>query len=79
MKWEYKTMPMEDVSVAIAVEKSRDEAASKAWNALAGYKFWMFGYYAARWVTLNKLMPKESRQANPFSGLVKLARARDES
>ena len=25
----------------------RDAAKQKAWKALAGYKFWMFGYWAA--------------------------------
>ena len=49
-------------------------AVDKAWSALAGYKFWMFGYYAARWVTLNRLLPKPDRQPNPFRKAVMLAR-----
>ena len=48
------------------------EAEAKAWEALSGYKFWMFGYHAARWVTYNQLLdvPLQS----PFAQAVKLAR-----
>ena len=49
-------------------------AEQKAWAALAGYKFWMFGYWAARWVGLNRLL--DERRPNPFAPLVKLARAK---
>jgi hypothetical protein len=49
-------------------------AQSKAWNALARYKFWMFGYHAAQWVLLNQLFPVRSRQPNPFKPLVRIAR-----
>jgi hypothetical protein len=48
------------------------DAERKAWESLARYKFWMFGYYAAQWVLLNKL--SESKLKNPFRGLVKVAR-----
>jgi hypothetical protein len=48
-------------------------AEEKAWKALAGYKFWMFGYFAARWVFLNGL--GGFRLANPFRPLVHAARA----
>jgi hypothetical protein len=47
-------------------------AERNAWKALAGYKFWMFGYWAAIWIHLNKLLPKS--QPNPFRGLVEAAR-----
>lgn len=45
-----------------------------AWKALAGYKFWMFGYHAACWVNLNKLLSK--KKANPFGDAVDLARTK---
>lgn len=50
------------------------EAERKAWMSLSRYKFWMFGYYAARWVFLSRLQPK--RLANPFRCLVEIARLR---
>lgn len=50
------------------------EAEAKAWDALGRYKFWMFGYFAARWVYVNRL--SGARQRNPFLPLVQLARAR---
>lgn len=53
------------------LDQAMDEACDKAWAALAKYKFWMFGYYAARWVTLNKL--RGERRPNPWAGLVRYA------
>lgn len=52
------------------------EAEHKAWQALAGYKFYMFGYHAAQWVLLNKLTSgrSEEQMANPFRALVSVAR-----
>ncbi len=49
-------------------------AAAKAWDALARYKFYMFGYHAAQWVLLNQLFPSRSRQPNPWKPLVRIAR-----
>ena len=46
----------------------------KAWKALAGYKFWMFGYHAAAWVNLKKLHPYKNKLSNPFKALVVQAR-----
>lgn len=57
------------------LKRALAEAERKAWNSLSGYKFLMFGYHAAQWVTLNKLNPKDKKQPNPFRGLVKYARA----
>jgi hypothetical protein len=48
------------------------DAELKAWEALARYKFWMFGYFAARWAFLNGL--GGFRRANPFRPLVHVAR-----
>jgi len=52
------------------------DAEQKAWKALAGYKFWMFGYHAARWVNYKKLL--DSSTSNPFVELVKVARKKTE-
>lgn len=55
-------------------EKQMAEAERKAWDSLARYKFWMFGYHAADWVKLNRL--GGFNRPNPFLALVKLARER---
>ncbi|MBU2249705.1 MAG: hypothetical protein KKD77_23360 [Gammaproteobacteria bacterium] len=52
-------------------EELREEAYSKALNSLAGYKFYMFGYWAATWVQMNRL--SRVRKANPFNPFVELA------
>lgn len=58
----------------------QDEAERKAWAALAGYKFWMFGYWAATWVKYNQLLPNDGlRKPNPFKGLVAIARDEKEA
>jgi len=48
------------------------DAETKAWEALSGYKFRMFGYHAARWVNYNRLLDKPMQ--NPFRDAVLLAR-----
>ena len=48
------------------------DAETKAWEGLAGYKFWMFGYHAARWVNYNQLLPRVRRFRNPFKILVEI-------
>ena len=53
------------------IEEKRDEAKTKAINALAVYKFQMFGYWASIWVHLNSLCPK--REPDPFRSLVEEA------
>lgn len=62
---------------ATRLVEGRFEAEKKAWDSLARYKFLMFGYYAARWVTLNKILVDcgyVGEVKNPFKGLVDLAR-----
>lgn len=54
------------------IRPARAEAYEKALKALAGYKFLMFGYWAAEWVKLNKLHPKPL--PNPFKDMVVWAR-----
>lgn len=49
------------------------DAETKAWEGLRGYKFWMFGYHAARWVNYNQLLPTPRRFRNPFKSLVEIA------
>lgn len=50
------------------------DAEAKAWEGLSGYKFWMFGYHAARWVNYNQLLPRQRRFRNPFKALVEIGR-----
>lgn len=47
------------------------EAEAKAWESLAKYKFWMFGYHAAQWVLLNRVSGQ--RRPNPWRDLVRFA------
>jgi len=54
------------------IQLEKDQAKSKALESLARYKFIMFGYHAALWVTLNRL--DTEREPNPFARLVSLAR-----
>ena len=53
--------------------RARDDAYVQAIKALASYKFWMFGYHAARWVNYNKLCEVKNR--NPFRKFVSLAKS----
>lgn len=63
---------MEDAeTITDVILREMKDAEIKAYEALSGYKFWMFGYHAARWVTYNKLL--EKRQPSPFKSLVKIA------
>ena len=55
------------------------DAETKAWEGLAGYKFWMFGYHAARWVNYNQLLPRQRRFRNPFKALVELGHRKVET
>lgn len=65
----------ESVDKSMNIPDAMIEAEEKAWRALAGYKFWMFGYHAAQWVLLNKIdMPFGEKMPNPFTRLVKAAR-----
>lgn len=52
------------------VVEERYDAEVKAWKALAGYKFFMFGYWAAAWVKYNQLLPKHMKDGNPWKDLV---------
>jgi len=54
-----------------------EDAERKAWEALGGYKFWMFGYHAGRWINYNNLLAQ--KQPNPFKDTVHLARTKLEN
>ncbi len=62
----------EDTTVMSRVLGLMKEAETKAWFSLQGYKFYMFGYHAATWVKLNKLLNEPL--PNPFRELVKVAK-----
>ena len=47
-------------------------AERKAWESLARYKFWMFGYHAADWVKISRRLG--GKRPNPFKALVQAAR-----
>lgn len=53
-----------------------NEAEAKAIDALARYKFTMFGYWAGIWVHLNKI--EGQKRPSPFRPLVKVAKAQRE-
>lgn len=55
-----------------ALAHELDVAEYKAWDALARYKFQMFGYWAAIWVHLNRI--GGFKRPNPWAKLVKEAR-----
>jgi len=68
---------MDDLNLTKAkIQDEMADAIDKAWEALSGYKFWMFGYHAGRWVNYNRLLPMPERQPNPFRDAVKLARGK---
>jgi len=59
------------------IEAEMAEAEHKAWDALCRYKFWMFGYWAAIWIHLNRV--SGGGRANPFGDLMRFARERHRS
>lgn len=71
--------PVQTVVSRDLVLAAMQDAETKAWEALSGYKFWMFGYHAGRWINYNNLLPPTDRKASPFKATVELARRkRDE-
>jgi len=54
------------------LDQEIQEAADKAIESLARYKFVMFGYWAGIWVHLNRIEGK--RRPSPFRALVQAAR-----
>ena len=58
--------------IAKDLDRKIMEAEYKAWQSLSGYKFIMFGYWAAIWVHLNKMKAKPLD--NPFRDLIQIAK-----
>ena len=56
------------------IEAELNDAEHNAWTALARYKFVLFGYWCGTWGHLNRI--SGARRANPWTGLVRLARER---
>lgn len=52
--------------------KAMQESEDKAWEALSGYKFIMFGYHASRWVNYKELL--DERMPDPFRSIINIAR-----
>jgi hypothetical protein len=61
----------------IEINDEMAQAERKAWDALCRYKFWMFGYWAAIWIHLNRV--SGGGRPNPFGDLVRFARERHRS
>lgn len=73
-KDEYTPLPDDYIDLLHNVKAQRDQAEEKAWKSLAGYKFYMFGYWSAAWVKYNQLLTRPMRKSNPFKSLVNQAR-----
>ncbi len=72
-KWLYGQLALAAMAYAIAaVMQVTGLAQRKAWDALSRYKFWMFGYWAAIWVHLNRI--SKAKLPNPWAELVKHSR-----
>jgi len=56
----------------LQIHQALGEHERRAWDSLARCKFWMFGYHAALWVSLNRFSAQPRR--NPFASLVSFAR-----
>jgi hypothetical protein len=65
----------EDPALLARTKAARDDAARKALDALGRYKFERFGYHAAVWVNLNRLLPARARARSPFKHVVRAAGA----
>ena len=57
---------------SLEIDQAKSKALFKAIDSLSRYKFMMFGYHAALWVSLNALAKRPGR--NPFKPFVLLAR-----
>lgn len=65
-------MKYEGNDIEIKISNQMADVYLKSLDSLSRYKFLMFGYYAAQWVMLNKLLQKP--RPNPFKPLVDLAK-----
>jgi len=58
--------------VKVDLAEAIEEAETKAWEALARYKFHTFGYWSAIWVHLNRISGE--KRPNPWKNLVDIAK-----
>lgn len=65
----------EDPALLARMKAAREDAGRKALDALGRYKFERFGYWAAAWVQINRLLPARARARSPFKHVVKAANA----
>ena len=72
----WATAEEQGTEVKVNVVRARNAAVANALDALARYKFWMFGYWAARFVAMNQTLPDAMQDPNPFKFLVHAARER---
>lgn len=63
-----------EVKMLHQIKQERSIAKRKAFQSLSGYKFYMFGYWAAAWVKYNALLPAPMKEGSPFKSLVEDAR-----
>ena len=70
-------MTTPDTISGFDLSKEMDHAEEQAWNSLARYKFWMFGYWCGVWVHLNRI--SGLKRPNPWKKLVDQARQRHEN
>jgi len=64
--------PDDSIGTRAKLKAELEEAERKAIQALAGYKFQMFSYWAGVWVHLNRI--GQFKLPNPFRDFVLLAR-----
>lgn len=70
--WRKDMTVQSDFEIESKISEQMEDSIKKALEALGGYKFWMFGYHAARWVNYNRLVG--GKNGNPFKEFVLLAR-----
>ena len=69
---------MEPGHCVASLREKRQQEEGRAWDALSRYKFWMFGYHAAKAISYGQILSEWTGEpiVNPFAGLVQMARAR---
>ncbi len=73
---EHQRFELEDaMALKLTIVEDREAAEQEAWLSLSRYKFDRFGYWCAKWVQLNALLPAAERRGNPWRELVRTAKA----
>jgi hypothetical protein len=65
-------MKKENKPTLTRLKEHKQEALENSIDALARYKFMMFGYWSAIWVHLNQI--DQDKEGSPFKALVEKAR-----